>query len=81
MRILVTGATGFIGSRTAAALASSGHRVRVLARDPARVPLALGPHAIEPEVALGDMTERVAVERALAGTSRCSSRGSSRTTR
>jgi len=35
-RVLVTGATGFIGRRLVAALAAAGHEVTVLARDPAR---------------------------------------------
>jgi uncharacterized protein len=35
-RVLVTGATGFIGRRLTEALASSGHEVIVLARDPAK---------------------------------------------
>jgi len=34
--VLVTEATGFIGSQTAQALAASGFRVRLLARDKAR---------------------------------------------
>ncbi len=34
--VLITGATGFIGSRLAEALASAGHHVIVLARDPAK---------------------------------------------
>jgi len=37
MRILVTGASGAIGSALAPALASAGHSVRALAREPARV--------------------------------------------
>ena len=34
--ILITGATGFIGSRLVEALAGAGHQVTVLARDPAK---------------------------------------------
>lgn len=34
--VLVTGATGFVGRRLVAALASAGHEVTVLARDPAK---------------------------------------------
>lgn len=41
MRIVVTGATGFIGSHVAARLARAGHAVRATGRDPAKVP-ALG---------------------------------------
>jgi uncharacterized protein (TIGR01777 family) len=40
--VLVTGATGFIGSRLIAALAEAGHQVTVLARDPAKA-AALAP--------------------------------------
>jgi len=37
-RVLVTGATGFIGSRLVEALAAAGHEVVVLTRDPAKAP-------------------------------------------
>ena len=38
MRILVTGATGFIDSHVAVALAQAGHQVLATARDPRKVP-------------------------------------------
>jgi uncharacterized protein YbjT (DUF2867 family) len=41
MRILVTGASGFIGSLLVPRLLSDGHTVRALGRDPARVSMAL----------------------------------------
>ena len=36
MRVLVTGATGFVGSNTVSALVSRGHDIRLLVRAPDR---------------------------------------------
>jgi len=62
MRILVTGATGFLGRRTVAALAAR-HELRLLVRPGAsreRFPAAV-------EFAPGDVTDRASLERAAAG--------------
>jgi dihydroflavonol-4-reductase len=68
LRVLVTGGTGYLGSHSIAALAGAGHRIRVLARSPEKVPAALGPLGIHGvETAIGDVTEPAAVERALQG--------------
>src|SRR4029450_10129684 len=67
--VLVTGGTGYVGSHSIAALASAGHRVRVLARSPEKV-AALGPLGVDVggvEPAAGDVTDPAAVERALQG--------------
>jgi dihydroflavonol-4-reductase len=68
MLLLVTGGTGYVGSHSIAALVGAGHRVRVLARSPARVPAALAPLDVDDvETAIGDVTDPAAVERALEG--------------
>jgi dihydroflavonol-4-reductase len=67
LRVLVTGATGFVGSHTAAALCHAGHEVRVLARNPSRVSPALNPHGVTAEIVVGDMTDSAAVGSAVAG--------------
>jgi uncharacterized protein YbjT (DUF2867 family) len=65
MKILLTGATGFIGGRLVPRLLERGHQVRVLVRDPRRI----GGHAWlkSVEVAVGDIKDRQAVEHALQG--------------
>jgi uncharacterized protein YbjT (DUF2867 family) len=47
MRILVTGASGFVGSLLVPRLLSDGHTVRALGRDPARVSMALAGSTLE----------------------------------
>jgi nucleoside-diphosphate-sugar epimerase len=66
--VLVTGGTGYVGSHAIAALAGAGHRVRVLARSPDRIPAALKPLGVERvETVIGDVTDPAAVERSLDG--------------
>jgi nucleoside-diphosphate-sugar epimerase len=64
MTSLVTGASGFLGSRTAAALCQRGERVRVLLR-PTSSRRRL--EAFPVEYAEGDVTDRASVEKALDG--------------
>ncbi|MGB3673663.1 MAG: SDR family oxidoreductase [Candidatus Nanopelagicales bacterium] len=55
LRVLVTGATGYIGGRLAPRLAEAGHRVRALARNPDKISDV--PWAAEVEVVRGDLTD------------------------
>lgn len=61
---LVSGATGFLGSRLAAALASHGFRVRALARTTSDLTRLSGAGV---EVAVGDVSDRRSLERAVEG--------------
>jgi uncharacterized protein YbjT (DUF2867 family) len=65
MRILVTGATGYIGGRLVPRLIEQGHTVRVLVRNPDR--LTDVPWASDVEIVKGDLTQLVDVADALAG--------------
>lgn len=63
--ILVTGATGYIGGRLVPSLLEAGYRVRVLARDPAR--LGGRTWASQVEVVRGDVLEPESLPAAMEG--------------
>lgn len=65
MRVLVTGGTGYIGGRLVPELLAAGHRVRCLARTPAK--LADHPWWAQVEVVEGDVLDAEALGRAMAG--------------
>jgi dihydroflavonol-4-reductase len=68
VKILVTGGTGFVGSHAVGELQRSGHLVRLLARNPAKVAGVLGPlGAVVDEVVAGGMTDADRVSEALQG--------------
>jgi nucleoside-diphosphate-sugar epimerase len=64
MTVLVTGVTGFTGGHLARRLLGSGDRVRVLARNPERIPDDLRRRV---DVVQGDLTSTRDLERAVAG--------------
>jgi nucleoside-diphosphate-sugar epimerase len=63
VRVLVTGATGFVGSHVVAALRAAGHDLRVLVRATSRVPGTLA----SADVRVGDVTDADSVRGALEG--------------
>ena len=70
MRVLVTGATGFIGSHATMALQVEGHDVRVLVRDPPkldRVTARVGVDVGALQVVEGDVTDEASVTEAVTG--------------
>lgn len=69
MRVLVTGASGFVGSLLIPELSARGHRVRALGRDPDRVRAALERtgDAGDVEVVRGDVLTAAGLTQALDG--------------
>ncbi len=64
MKILVTGATGKVGSRLSVRLAQSGHLVRALVRDQARATLLRDAHV---ELVQGDLLDRASLTASVRG--------------
>ena len=67
MKTLVTGATGFLGSHVARALAGRGDHVRVLVRSSSDLRALDG---LEAERVTGDLRDRVSLDRAMEGVGR-----------
>lgn len=65
---MVTGSTGMVGAHTAAALQRAGHELRLLVRDPSRIPRALDPLGVStPQYVIGSVTDPAAVAEAFRG--------------
>lgn len=69
MRVMVTGATGFVGAHSVKALLDAGHEVRLLVRSREKAEEVLGALGIHPlpPLVIGDMTDESAVLEALQG--------------
>lgn len=68
MRVMITGATGFVGLHTALALLRAGHKVRLFVRDPAKMARVFEPFGLpQPDHVIGDITNADAVGQALEG--------------
>ncbi len=65
MKVLLTGATGYIGGRLVPKLLEEGHQVRVLVRDPARVMGRLWTSKVE--ICTGDLVKNESLAAALDG--------------
>ncbi|HXK25088.1 MAG TPA: SDR family NAD(P)-dependent oxidoreductase [Myxococcota bacterium] len=68
MRVLLTGASGLLGSHTALALSEAGHRIRAFVRDPAKAERVLARLGVgDVELVRGDVTDRLRVHAAIDG--------------
>ncbi len=68
MRVLVTGATGFIGHHATRRLLARGHGVRALVRDAGKAERVLGPLGLGAgDFVVGEMTDRAALARGFDG--------------
>ncbi|NLV56529.1 MAG: NAD-dependent epimerase/dehydratase family protein [Acidimicrobiales bacterium] len=68
MKVAVTGATGFVGAHTTAALLAAGHEVRALVRDRSRLTRTVGALGVDlTETVVGPMTDAGAVAELLDG--------------
>jgi nucleoside-diphosphate-sugar epimerase len=68
MRVLVTGATGFIGFHATTRLLAEGHQVRALVRSAEKGQRVLSPLGLPSEdLVVGDMADQAAVDRSLTG--------------
>lgn len=61
--ILLTGATGTLGTPLLARLVGTGQQVRVLVREPRR----LGPHRVQVQIAVGNLADRHGFDKAVRG--------------
>lgn len=64
MKVLITGATGKVGSRLARRLALRGDRIRALVRDPSRTAQLLEQRA---EIVLGNLLDHTSLQQAVRG--------------
>ena len=68
MKVLITGATGFVGSHVAAATQAAGHDVRLLIRDPAKAIRVLDMvGVVSDDIVVGDVTDSASVNAAIEG--------------
>lgn len=70
VRVLLTGATGFVGSYAVPALLGAGHEVVALVRDPAKAARVLAGRGVADdavEIRIGDILDRASIDAAVEG--------------